>query len=66
MMHGMALIRSKRGTLALIARGLGLSRPAVLKWERVPAERVIAIEQITGIPRELLRPDLYAKRVRAA
>jgi DNA-binding transcriptional regulator YdaS (Cro superfamily) len=56
--EGMALIRSKRGLLAKISRETGLSRGGVAKWERVPAERLPQIEQITGIPRQQLRPDI--------
>lgn len=43
-----------------LAEALGdLSSQAVSQWKRVPAERVIAVEKITGIPRHELRPDLY-------
>ena len=56
---GMALLRAKRGLLAQIARALGVTKAAVGRWERVPAERVVEIERITGIPRQQLRPDLY-------
>jgi hypothetical protein len=42
-----------------LARDLGVNYRAVLDWRRVPAERLIQIERITGIPRERLRPDLY-------
>jgi DNA-binding transcriptional regulator YdaS (Cro superfamily) len=45
---------------AEIARGLGLSRAAITRWQRVPAERVVAVEKITGIARHLLRPDLWS------
>jgi Bacterial toxin YdaS len=38
----------------------GISRPAVLNWRRVPAEHCPAIEKVTGIPRVVLRPDLYS------
>lgn len=65
MTYGMALIREKRGLLAKIAHGLGLTRASVVKWEKVPAERVVDIERITGIRRELLRPDLYARGTKA-
>lgn len=61
-MDGMALIRSHRGLSAKVARGLGLSRGAVAMWRLVPAERVVAVEAITGIPRDQLRPDLYAAK----
>jgi len=57
----MALIRAQKGLLAEVARALGLTRAAVVKWTEVPAERVIEIERITGIPREALRPDLYIR-----
>ena len=57
-MNGMALIREKRGMLAKIAHDLGLTRTAVVKWKKVPAERLSEIEFITGIPRYELRPDI--------
>lgn len=28
-------------------------------WKKVPAEQVVEVERITGLPREELRPDLY-------
>lgn len=61
MSSGVELLRSERGLLALVARKLGLTRGAVAKWSRVPADRVVEVERITGIPREALRPDLYIK-----
>jgi DNA-binding transcriptional regulator YdaS (Cro superfamily) len=57
-MDGMQLIRAHPGLLAKVARDLGISRPAVAKWRRVPAERLPEIEASTGIPRHLLRPDI--------
>ena len=44
-----------------VAKELGVSEPAVSHWSRsrVPAERVIDIERVTGISRHDLRPDLY-------
>lgn len=45
--------------LAFIADEIGLTRAAVSAWAKVPAERVVDIERITGIPRHTLRPDLY-------
>ena len=61
MASGMDLIRARRGLLAEVAHSLGMTRAAVVKWREVPAERVVEIERITGIPREQLRPDLYRK-----
>jgi DNA-binding transcriptional regulator YdaS (Cro superfamily) len=54
----------ERGLLSLVARALGVTRGAVTKWQQVPAERVLAVEKATGIPRERLRPDLYKPRRR--
>ena len=65
-MTGMQLVRSKRGSSALIARELGISRGAVAMWEQIPAERVVEVERITGIPRAQLRPDLYAEPAESA
>lgn len=56
---GMKRLRAERGLMARVARGLGLRSSAVAVWVRVPAERVVEVERITGIPREQLRPDLY-------
>lgn len=58
-MDAIDTIRLERGLLAKVARGVGLSRAAVSLWTKVPAERVVDVERITGIPREQLRPDLY-------
>lgn len=59
----------ERGLRLKVARALGITHGAVSQWRRVPAERVLDVEGLTGIPREQLRPDLYkprAKRGRAA
>ncbi|MBO0741991.1 MAG: molecular chaperone TorD family protein [Hyphomicrobiaceae bacterium] len=47
------------GGVSELARRLGISQPSVSNWDRVPAERVPAVEAATGIERALLRPDLY-------
>jgi DNA-binding transcriptional regulator YdaS (Cro superfamily) len=48
-------------TLEALARRLGIGKASLCKWEkgRVPAERCPDVEKITGIPRSLLRPDIY-------
>lgn len=51
-----------RGNTARLANALGITHAAVGQWRgKCPAERVIAVEEITGIPREALRPDLYRR-----
>ena len=47
------------GGIGALARGLGISQPAVSNWHKIPAERVLAVEALTGVSRSLLRPDLY-------
>ena len=48
------------GGVSELARRIGISQPSVSNWERIPAERVLFIETVTGINRAVLRPDLYA------
>jgi TorA maturation chaperone TorD/DNA-binding transcriptional regulator YdaS (Cro superfamily) len=47
------------GGVASLARGLGIAQPSVSGWSRVPAERVLAVEALTKVPRALLRADLF-------
>lgn len=47
------------GGVTKLGAMLGISHQAVVKWLRVPAERVHEIERLTGIVRHRLRPDLY-------
>ena len=49
----------KAGGVTSLARKLGIKHNAFYVWKRVPAERVLEIERITGISRHDLRPDLY-------
>lgn len=49
------------GGVTELARRIGISQPSVSNWTRVPAERVLAVEALTGIARVILRPDLYAE-----
>ncbi|MBP4001527.1 transcriptional regulator [Pseudomonas koreensis] len=59
-----AAIRAAKaaGSQSALARVLGCTPQNVQKWcasGRIPAERVLRIEQVTGVPRHELRPDLY-------
>jgi hypothetical protein len=47
------------GGISRLARSLSISQPSVSSWKRVPADRIITIERITGVHRSVLRPDLY-------
>lgn len=60
-----ALLRAieKAGSQAKLAEALGVGQTAISNWlnrkSGVPAERVLAIETMTGVSRHDLRPDLY-------
>ena len=47
------------GGVTELARKIGISQPSVSNWERVPADRVLQVEAVTGVNRIALRPDLY-------
>lgn len=47
------------GGVGALARGLGISQPSVSGWSRIPADRVLAIEELTSVPRSVLRADLF-------
>lgn len=67
-------LKGERGRLQRLADALGIYPSAILQWDRVPAERVPAVESATGIARHDLRPDLHeappkakpSKRAKAA
>ncbi len=54
---------NKLGGLTRAANLLGIKNPSVVaNWRtrgRVPAEKVLEIEGLTGISRHVLRPDVF-------
>ena len=44
-----------------MARALGVSKQAALAWTTTPSRHVWAIARLSGVPREVLRPDLFPK-----
>jgi DNA-binding transcriptional regulator YdaS (Cro superfamily) len=59
---GLAKAVKATGGIGRFARKLEITTQAVYGWKRVPAERVIKIEGISGVDRETLRPDLYHRK----
>lgn len=52
-------IRETRGLISKIAREIEVTPGAVSQWRTIPAEYVVKVESVTGIPRHELRPDLF-------
>ncbi|MCA6107741.1 molecular chaperone TorD family protein [Bradyrhizobium cenepequi] len=49
------------GGVAELARKIGVSQPSISNGNTLPAQRVMAVEAATGVPRKELRPDLYGE-----
>ena len=48
------------GSSVKLAAMLGVKYQSIQYWKRrIPAERVLEIERVTGVSRHELRPDLY-------
>jgi len=47
------------GGVVQLARKIGIAQSLVSNWDKVPAQRVIAVEAATGVSRKILRPDLF-------
>ncbi len=63
-MNQISSLFRQAGGVALVARQIGAPLGTVSAWVtrgRIPAERVLEVERITGISRHELRSDLYPK-----
>lgn len=60
--EGLRLAIKEGGGVRPLARSLGISTTSLMKWTRVPADRILQVEAVTKVKREKLRPDLYRKR----
>lgn len=58
---GLQVAIAAAGSKARLAVALGVKPQSVQKWSRVPADRLLAVEAVTGIDRSVLRPDLYQR-----
>lgn len=56
-----AVVEKHFQTKREFAQKIGVSEQLLQKWRKtkIPAERVLGIEEKTGIPRHELRPDIY-------
>jgi TorA maturation chaperone TorD len=61
--QGLQLAISAAGGVASLAKRLGIAQPSVSNWTRIPSDRVLTVEYLTGVSRDMLRPDLYADKI---
>lgn len=50
------------GSQTALAAALGIKAPSVSEWKargKIPAERVLDVERLTGVSRHDLRPDVF-------
>jgi DNA-binding transcriptional regulator YdaS (Cro superfamily) len=59
-------LKAERGRLTNLARALKITPAAINQWKIIPADKLVAISNETGIPRHELRPDLYVGMTAAA
>lgn len=57
--EGLALVLTKI-TRPELARRLDLSRQLLHRWDHVPLKYLLKVEQITGIPRDQILPEMAA------
>lgn len=49
----------KAGGLRKVAQAIGRKPSTLCEWRRCPAELVLALETLSGVPRYVLRPDVF-------
>lgn len=50
---------AEHGLWSAVANACGISRQAPFQWRKVPIERVLVVEEVIGLPRHVIRPDIY-------
>lgn len=61
-------LEAERGRTTWLAAELDVTPSAVSQWaiSQVPAERIFRVSELTGIPLNKLRPDLFQEGGKAA
>ena len=58
---GVRLAVEAMGNMSNLARGLYATPQSISAWGPIPPRRVLEVEELTGVPRHRLRPDLYTR-----
>lgn len=59
MCHGLQLAVNAMGSKRKLAQALGLHPSNLASWYYVPAHHARRIEELTGVPRARLNPDIF-------
>ena len=52
-------LKAERGRLSRLAESMDITPGAISQWDKVPAERIGDVSRVTGIPVDVLRPDIF-------
>ena len=52
------------GSKAELARRLKRTPQALAGWKKIPFKLIVAVERVSGVPREELAPSLYKRGIR--
>lgn len=57
---GLDAAKAAAGNAKKLAALLNLTGAAISRWgDTVPLKRLLSVEKVTGVPRYILRPDLF-------
>jgi DNA-binding transcriptional regulator YdaS (Cro superfamily) len=59
MNKGLQAAIEKAGTRYALAKALSLDPSSVLRWKKIPYDRILKIERVLGIERSILAPKLF-------
>lgn len=59
MLDVVAKAAERVGGIVKLAERLGMKHQSFYSWDRVPPSRVLLIAELSGEPKETIRPDLY-------
>jgi len=57
---GLKLAIKAAGNKHRLSKLLDITPQALQFWSRIPEDRIVQVEHVTGVDRSKLRPDLYA------